>query len=111
MCHVGKVLSVRLGQRKSAVSLGNQSNSVHVHDKNPATVWESTLMFCISGDPYRRLVIETSVIKRVPNFDSMENTLHLMVIYPSSYLKQNLRFSVLWISREFFCFVHLIRSL
>ena len=84
-CHVGKILSVRLGQREGAVSLGNQNNKVHVRDKRSAFDLEYTLRICISSDHYHRLVIESSVNKRVPNFNKIECTLRLMMINQSSY--------------------------
>lgn len=73
----GKKLSVRLGQHKDACRLGHKNNSVykHVRDKNHAIDWGSSKMVYNSNDYYRRLVVESSLIKRVPNFNSMQSTL------------------------------------
>ena len=54
-----------------------QNNSVykHVRDKNHATGWGPAKMIYKFNDHYRRLVVESSLIKRVPNFNSMKSTL------------------------------------
>ena len=70
-------MSVRLGQHKDACRLGYKNNSVykHVRDKNHAIDLGCAKMVLNSNDHYRRLAIETSLIKRVPNFNSMHSTL------------------------------------
>ena len=75
----GKTLSTRLGQHKDAVRLGNQNNSVfkHVREKNHAIDWKSAKMVYNSNDYYRRLVVESSLIKVCPNFNSMQSTLSI----------------------------------
>ena len=47
----------------------------HVRDKNHAIDWGSAELVYTSNHHYCRLVVESSLIKRVPYFNSMQSTL------------------------------------
>ena len=62
----GKILCERLGQHKNSVRLGHSNNRVfkHARDTNHAVNWENSKMVFSSVDPYQRLVVEVSLIKK-----------------------------------------------
>ena len=74
-CYVGETgrdFMVRLREHKQYVRLGNENSAVlnHVLNKNHSVNWNSSQLVYHSQNRCNRLVIESTLIKHLPNFNN-----------------------------------------
>ena len=73
-CYIGQTgrkLDTRILEHKYYVSRGMKNKAVyrHMHDENHALDWKNASMVYRSGKEKERLVVESALIKYVPNFN------------------------------------------
>ena len=69
----GRCFSVRLREHKDCVRLGRQNNAVfnHVSGTGHPIDWDNSNVFYHSNNIYNRIVVESTVIQEIPNFNNM----------------------------------------
>ena len=75
-CYVGetgRALSVRLGEHKANVRYARESSAffVHVRDHEHRIKWDAAKLVFSSQNKHKRLIIESALIKHLPNFNLM----------------------------------------
>ena len=69
----GRTLATRLKEHKSYVRYAKQSSAIfnHVHSQNHNINWNASKIVYHSNDIKKRLIVESSLIQQIPNFNLM----------------------------------------
>ena len=87
----GRSFQVRLREHRDDIRLGRERNAIfkHVSNTNHHIDWTSAKTLYHHSSKFERLVVESSLIKTLPNFNNMASTLAVDYLSKELVLRNN----------------------